>query len=109
MSSKQWQFAFGEWEDAFATFYRLRQGEDLFDDETRKKLGTRAGDDSLVFIVSTDSYTSGYWIETAESAGEPDDKTTIYTSIDEVRKLEARVRRARKRAGNAVAFAKFVK
>jgi hypothetical protein len=74
---RQWQFDFKDWEDAFELFYRRRER-----------------DDSLVFVVSTDSYVSGYWVEPGEGA-EDDEHTTVYRTVEEVRQLEQRVRKAR--------------
>jgi hypothetical protein len=72
----QWHFEFKDWESAFELFYRRKQR-----------------DDSLVFVISTASYVSGYWVEPSEGA-EPDAHTTVYRTVEEVQRLERRVRRA---------------
>jgi hypothetical protein len=80
----QWQFDFKDWEEAFELFYRRK-----------------AKDDSLALVISTDNYTSGYWMEPNP---EPDENTYVYRTVAEAQALEARVRAARRRAGNAVSL-----
>jgi hypothetical protein len=89
----QWHFEFKDWEEAFELFYRRRCGEELKGDDGRK-LGFRKGDPSLVFVISTASYTSGYWIEPGEGA-KSDEYTTVYRTVKGVRQLEERIRRER--------------
>lgn len=91
----QWHFEFNQWEEAFKFFYRKRLGEKLYDDDG-KYLGFREGDPTLAFIVSSDSYVSGYWIEPSSGA-ESDDTTQVYNLVADVRKLERRIRNKRAR------------
>lgn len=88
----QWHFEFNEWEEAFKFFYRKRRGENIVSDDG-KVLGFREGNPNLIFVVCTEPITSGYWIEEGPSG--PDERSTIYTTIEEVRNLERRVRRER--------------
>lgn len=94
----QWHFEFKDWEEAFAFFYRKRCGEELKDDNGGA-LGSRKGDPNLVFVVSTASYVSGYWIEPREGA-KADAETTVYRSVGAVRRLERRIRRERAKTVN---------
>lgn len=89
----QWHYEFQDWEEAFKQFYRKHCGEQLLDDDGRV-LGFRAGDENLVFVVSTAPYVSGYWIEPADGA-EANKHTMVYRTVEQVRQLEQRVRRAR--------------
>lgn len=73
--SSQWHFEFNDWERAFDLFYRRKER-----------------DDTLVFVVSTGPEVSGYWIEPSSGA-EPDRYTKVYSCVEDVRKLEKRVRR----------------
>lgn len=75
----QWHFEFNQWEEAFELFYRRK-----------------ASDETLAFVVSTASEVSGYWIEPASGA-EADDETQVYTSVEDVKRLERRIRNRRKR------------
>lgn len=72
----QWHFEFKDWERAFELFYR------------RKKQ-----DASLCLVISTGSYTSGYWVERDAHA---DRCATVYRSVKAVKALEERVRAARR-------------
>lgn len=94
----QWHFEFKDWEEAFATFYRKRCGEELKGDDG-KPLGFRKGDPNLVFVVSTASYVSGYWIEPRAGA-KADAETAIYRTVRAVRSLERRIRRERAKTVN---------
>ena len=87
----QLHFEFHEWEEAFARFYRERNGYELRD-EDGSVLGFRKGNPDAVFVVSTDTWVSGYWIE--EDA-EDDAYTKVYRTVEAVKDLEARVRKAR--------------
>jgi len=87
--SGQWHFDFKDWEQAFEMFYRKRCGEDLIDEETGQMLGRREGNPNITLAVSTGSYASGYWIE--ENA-KPDAETTVYTTVEEVKAFEKRLR-----------------
>lgn len=87
----QWHFEFKDWEEAFAFFYRKRCGEELFDDDGNR-LGRREGNPNLVFVISTAPYVSGYWVE---EGAESDNETTVYRTVEDVRRLEQRVRSAR--------------
>lgn len=69
----QWHFDFKDWEEAFELFYR------------RKKQ-----DRSYCLVISTDSYTSGYWIE--KDARKDDDARHVYRSINAIKGLESRIR-----------------
>lgn len=93
----QWHFEFKDWEEAFKHFYRKRCGEEIKGDNGNV-LGFRAGDPELVFVVSTSPYVSGYWIE-KEGAG-PDAGSVIYKTVEEVQRLEQRIRHERGRTGN---------
>lgn len=89
MSEKQWSFEFRDWQEAFKFFYGKRLGVKIYDDKG-KLLGKTPVDDSLVFIISRDAYTSGYWIEPdGAELGEGDE---VYKSVAEVKRLERRVR-----------------
>lgn len=70
----QWHFEFNEWKEAFETFYRRK-----------------AKDDTLAFVISTEPYASGYWIEPSSGA-EPDEATKVYNLVADVKKLERRIR-----------------
>lgn len=91
----QWHFEFKDWEEAFKMFYRKRCGEELTD-ENGKVLGFLKGDPDLVFVISTGSYVSGYWIEPASGA-EANSNTKVYRTVREVKQLERRIRRAREK------------
>lgn len=73
----QWYFEFKDWEEAFELFYRRYQR-----------------DPALAFVVSSAPEVSGYWIEPASGA-EPDQHTQVYNRIEDVRRLERRIRRKR--------------
>lgn len=75
----QWHFEFHDWEQAFELFYRRFKG-----------------DPTLAFVVSTAPEVSGYWIEPASGA-EPDEHTHVYNRVEDVKKLERRIRRKRER------------
>lgn len=75
--SIQHHFEFNEWEKAFASFY------------ARKKQ-----DEALCLVVSEGPYVSGYWIEPSSGA-EPDSESSIYYTVKDARRLEARIRRRR--------------
>jgi hypothetical protein len=94
--TKQWHFEFKDWEEAFAFFYRKRCGEELKGDDG-KSLGFREGDPNLVFVVSTGSYVSGYWIE---EGAINDEHTRVYRTLSAVKALERRIRRAREKTVN---------
>lgn len=89
----QWHYDFKDWEAAFKMFYRKRCGEAIRGDDGNL-LGICKGDNDLVFVISTAPYSSGYWIELSESA-EPDDETTVYRTVEEVKQLEQRIRNRR--------------
>jgi hypothetical protein len=78
----QWHFDFKDWEQAFELYYRRK-----------------AQDETLALIVSTDSYSSGYWIEPMSGA-EPDDVTKVYHTVEAVKQLEQRVRDKREATVN---------
>lgn len=92
----QWHFEFKDWEQAFELFYRRRCGEKLTGRDG-EVLGFRKGDPKLVFVISTASYTSGYWIE--EDATN-DEHTRVYRTLSAVRALERRIRRERAKTVN---------
>jgi hypothetical protein len=94
----QWHYEFNKWEQAFAQFYRKRCGEELKDSAGRV-LGFRKGDDSLVFIISTAPYVSGYWIEHGDDV-RPDAETKVYRTVEDVKRLERRIRRQRQRTNS---------
>lgn len=75
----QWHFEFQDWEQAFELFYRRKER-----------------DDTLAFVVSSGDYVSGYWIEPSAGA-EPDEHTQVYNLVEDVKKLERRIRRKRER------------
>lgn len=50
-------------------------------------------DDSICLVLSTHTYTEGYWIE---RNSKPSNTSFIYTSIQEVDNLEQRIRRSKK-------------
>lgn len=93
-------FDFKDWERAFHTFYRRRLGEAV-DDGAGEVMGFIEGDSSLVFVVSTDAYTSGYWIEKDGESASSNPNTKVYRKVSEVRALERRVRQARTGTVNA--------
>lgn len=59
-------------------------------------------DGHLGFVVSESSYVSGYWIEPLANA-EPDDSTSVYETVEQVKQLERKLRRKRERT-NAVSL-----
>lgn len=74
------QFEFHEWQSAFAEFYKRRPA-----------------DPTLVFLVCTAAYVSGYWIMSTASkefknvhAG---DFACLYSTIHDVKLFERRLRR----------------
>lgn len=69
-------FAFRDWERAFATFYRMKR-----EDET------------LRLVIDSHPYTSGYWIEKGRSS--TGTEIGVYNTVDEVKRLEQRLRRRR--------------
>lgn len=75
----QWHFEFNQWEEAFELFYRRKER-----------------DDTLAFVVSTAPEVSGYWIEPSSGA-ESDEYTHVYNLVEDVKKLERRIRRKRSR------------
>jgi len=89
--TNQWHFDFKDWEEAFKFFYRKRCGEELKDDDG-KVLGFRKGNPNLVFVVSTFTYASGYWIE---EGAEPDADTQVYKTVEQVKALEQRIKQMR--------------
>lgn len=89
--SEQYHFEFNQWEEAFKMFYRKRCGEKLIGDDG-SALGFRKGNPEIVLVISTASYTSGYWIE---EGAEDDDVTRVYRSVAAVKALERRIRTKR--------------
>lgn len=73
--NQQWHFDFKDWRDAFDTFYRWKKKDSAF-----------------CLVVSTNSYTSGYWIE---RNAKTDKETRVYRSVKAVKELESRVTAAR--------------
>jgi hypothetical protein len=67
-----WDFA--DYEEAFASFYRMKPDND-----------------SLVLVISTDAYVSGYWLE-KETV--PNKSTHVYRTLADVKALHRRVGRA---------------
>lgn len=97
--SMQLHFNFTDWEQAFSTYYRRRLGYAIAD-STGKVIGFAKGDSSLVFVVSTDAYTSGYWIEKDGEDVKSDAHNKVYRKVSEVRGLEKRVRQEQARTVN---------
>lgn len=95
----QLHFNFTDWEQAFSTYYRRRLGYAIAD-STGQVIGFAKGDSSLVFVVSTDTYTSGYWIEKDGEDMKNDAHNKVYRKVSEVRGLEKRVRQERARTVN---------
>lgn len=75
----QWHFEFKDWKEAFELFYRRKER-----------------DETLAFVVSSGDGVSGYWIEPASGA-EPDEHTQVYNRVEDVKKLELRIKRKRAR------------
>lgn len=96
--SEQWHFEFKDWEEAFATFYRERCGEQVTD-AAGHVLGFRKGDPNLVFVISTACDVSGYWIEPAGGA-ESNSEATVYRDVSAVNRLERRIRHERESTVN---------
>jgi hypothetical protein len=69
----QWHFEFQDWEKAFELFYRKKKQ-----------------DKAYCLVISTDSYTSGYWIE--KDAKRDEDTRHIYRSVKSAQALESRIR-----------------
>lgn len=88
---EQYHFDFKDWEQAFEMFYRKRCGYFLRD-EAGNILGFRQGDDDFVFVLSIAPEVSGYWIE---KNPEPDEQTEVYSTVEEVKALEQRIRQQR--------------
>lgn len=88
---EQYHFDFKDWEDAFATFYRKRCGEQ-YKDANGEILGSRKGNPKIVFVISTGTYTSGFWVE---EGAQNDKNTRVYKTVAAVRNLERRIRQAR--------------
>ena len=97
--SMQLHFNFTDWEQAFSTYYRRRLGYEIAD-STGKIIGFAEGDSSLVFVISTDTYTSGYLIEKDGEDIRSDAHTKVYRRVSNVRALEKRVRQGRARTVN---------
>lgn len=94
--SEQYHFEFKDWQEAFEMFYRKRCGEQLIG-EGGESLGFRKGNPKIVLVISTASYTSGYWIE--ENA-EDDEHTKVHRTVRAVKALERRVRERRESTVN---------
>lgn len=94
--NEQYHFDFKDWEAAFAMFYRKRCGE-VYKDENGEVLGSRKGNPKIALVVSTNAYSSGYWIE---EGAEPDDDTKVYKTVAAVRRLEKRIRQKRESTVN---------
>lgn len=95
--SEQYHFEFKDWEAAFEMYYRKRLGYEIKDDDGTR-LGHREGDSSIVLVISTGSYVSGYWIE--RGPVEADSNTVVYNTPEEVRQLEQRIRNKRESTVN---------
>lgn len=95
----QFHFEFNEWEAAFDCFYEKHVGRVYPPENDTDQFYHREGDREYCLVISKDTYVSGYWVE---KGAKPDDKTTVYTTLDQVVALHHRVIKAQDKATDAL-------